>query len=85
MLFNSVDRLKNQKGLQVFTFKQLHSVTVGFGESNVVGHGRIGWFGRLPLGVFINLCQTAMVSACAKVGDFAFKLFDKMPHKDPIA
>ena len=31
------------------------------------------------------MCQTAMVSACAKVEDFAFKLFDKMPHKDPIA
>ncbi|XP_034710494.1 putative pentatricopeptide repeat-containing protein At5g40405 [Vitis riparia] len=31
------------------------------------------------------VCQTAMVSACAKVGDFAFKPFDKMPHKDPIA
>ena len=29
--------------------------------------------------------QTIMVSACAEVGDFAFKLFDKMPHKDPIA
>ena len=31
------------------------------------------------------VCQTAMVSACAKVGDFSFKLFDKMPYKDPIA
>ena len=32
------------------------------------------------------MCQTAMVSACAKTGDFAFarKLFDKMPHKDPV-
>ena len=32
------------------------------------------------------MCQTAMVSACAKMGDFAFarKLFDKMPHKDPV-
>ena len=41
MLFNNVDGLKNQKGIQVFTFKQLHSVTGGFGESNVVGRGRI--------------------------------------------
>ncbi|RVW34809.1 Alpha-(1,4)-fucosyltransferase [Vitis vinifera] len=40
MLFNNVDCLKNQKGLQVFTFKQLHFVTSGFGESNMVGHGR---------------------------------------------
>ena len=32
------------------------------------------------------VCQTAMVSACAKTGDFSFarKLFDKMPHKDPV-
>ena len=42
MLFNNVDCLKNQKGLQVFTFKQLPSVTGGFGESNMVGHGRFG-------------------------------------------
>ncbi|KAL3509116.1 hypothetical protein ACH5RR_028517 [Cinchona calisaya] len=28
-----------EKGLQVFTFKQLHSVTGGFGKSNVKGHG----------------------------------------------
>ncbi|CBI20536.3 unnamed protein product, partial [Vitis vinifera] len=42
MLFNNVDRLKNQKGLQIFTFKQLHSTISGFGESNVVGHGRFG-------------------------------------------
>ena len=39
------------------------------------------WIGEPDL-----VCQTAMVSACAKTGDFAFarKLFDKMPHKDPI-
>ncbi|RVW43564.1 hypothetical protein CK203_107077 [Vitis vinifera] len=42
MLFNNVDRLRNQKGLQIFTFKQLHSTISGFGESNVVGHGRFG-------------------------------------------
>ncbi|KAL6333912.1 hypothetical protein AAG906_039324 [Vitis piasezkii] len=41
MLFNNADRLKNQKGL-IFTFKQLHSTIGGFGESNVVGHGRFG-------------------------------------------
>ena len=30
------------------------------------------------------VCQTAMVSACVKMGDFTFarKLFDKMPYKD---
>ncbi|KAL6322612.1 hypothetical protein AAG906_014282 [Vitis piasezkii] len=33
------------------------------------------------------VCQTTMVSACAKMGDLAFarKLFDKTPYKDPIA
>ena len=33
-----------------------------------------------------SVYQTAMVSTCAKTGDFAFarKLFDKMPHKDPV-
>lgn len=30
------------KGLQVFTFKQLHSATGGFGKSNVIGHGGFG-------------------------------------------
>ncbi|RVW70526.1 Alpha-(1,4)-fucosyltransferase [Vitis vinifera] len=42
MQFNNADCLKNQKGLQVFTFKQLHFVTGGFGQSNMVGHGRFG-------------------------------------------
>ncbi|RVW21622.1 Proline-rich receptor-like protein kinase PERK8 [Vitis vinifera] len=32
---------RTRKGFR-FTFKQLYSVTGGFGESNVVGHGRIG-------------------------------------------
>ncbi|KAB1209500.1 hypothetical protein CJ030_MR6G005215 [Morella rubra] len=31
-----------EKGLQVFTFKQLHSATGGFSKSNVVGHGGFG-------------------------------------------
>ena len=33
------------------------------------------------------VCQTAMVNACVKTGDFAFawNLFNKMPHKDLIA
>ena len=32
------------------------------------------------------VCQSAIVNARVKMGDFAFawKLFDKMPHKDPI-
>ncbi|XP_027340311.1 probable serine/threonine-protein kinase PBL7 isoform X2 [Abrus precatorius] len=31
-----------EKGLQVFTFKQLHSATGGFSKSNVIGHGGFG-------------------------------------------
>ncbi|PSS14282.1 Serine/threonine-protein kinase [Actinidia chinensis var. chinensis] len=30
------------KELQVFTFKQLHSATGGFGKSNMIGHGGFG-------------------------------------------
>ncbi|KAE9588595.1 hypothetical protein Lal_00003090 [Lupinus albus] len=31
-----------EKGLRVFTFKQLHSATGGFSKSNVIGHGGFG-------------------------------------------
>ncbi|CAL0323580.1 unnamed protein product [Lupinus luteus] len=31
-----------EKGIRVFTFKQLHSATGGFSKSNVVGHGGFG-------------------------------------------
>ena len=33
------------------------------------------------------MCQIEMVSVCVKMGYFTFaqKLFDKMPHKNPIA
>ncbi|KAG6670509.1 hypothetical protein I3843_Q059800 [Carya illinoinensis] len=35
-------QVEAEKGLQVFTFKQLHSATAGFSKSNVVGHGGFG-------------------------------------------
>uniref|UniRef100_A0A5B7CBG3 Putative serine/threonine-protein kinase CDL1 n=1 Tax=Davidia involucrata TaxID=16924 RepID=A0A5B7CBG3_DAVIN len=35
-------QVATEKGLQVFTFKQLHSATGGFGKSNVIGHGGFG-------------------------------------------
>ncbi|KAF7833906.1 putative serine/threonine-protein kinase PBL7 [Senna tora] len=35
-----------EKGIQVFTFKQLHSATGGFSKSNVVGHGGFGFVYR---------------------------------------
>uniref|UniRef100_A0A7N0ZV20 Protein kinase domain-containing protein n=1 Tax=Kalanchoe fedtschenkoi TaxID=63787 RepID=A0A7N0ZV20_KALFE len=35
-------RVSADKGLQVFTFKQLQSATGGLGKSNVIGHGGFG-------------------------------------------
>ncbi|KAI9083082.1 hypothetical protein K1719_034986 [Acacia pycnantha] len=35
-----------EKGLQVFTFKQLHSATGGFSKSSVIGHGGFGYVYR---------------------------------------
>ncbi|GLT54506.1 hypothetical protein SLA2020_276980 [Shorea laevis] len=35
-------QLVAENGLQVFSFKQLHSATSGFSKSNVVGHGGFG-------------------------------------------
>uniref|UniRef100_A0A1D1Z0U9 Serine/threonine-protein kinase PBS1 n=1 Tax=Anthurium amnicola TaxID=1678845 RepID=A0A1D1Z0U9_9ARAE len=32
----------SERGVQVFSFKQLHSATGGFGKGNVVGHGSFG-------------------------------------------
>lgn len=39
-------------GVQVFSYKQLHSATGGFGKGNVVGHGSFGavYRGVLPDG-----------------------------------
>ncbi|KAK3000500.1 hypothetical protein RJ639_020446, partial [Escallonia herrerae] len=35
-------QVATDKGLQVFTYKQLHSATGGFGKSNVIGYGGFG-------------------------------------------
>lgn len=35
-------QVATDSGLLVFTFKQLHSATGGFGKSNVIGHGAFG-------------------------------------------
>lgn len=32
----------SEKGIQVFSYNQLHSATGGFGKGNVVGHGSFG-------------------------------------------
>ncbi|KAL6557902.1 hypothetical protein OROMI_018252 [Orobanche minor] len=35
-------QVTSEKGLQLFTFKQLHSATSGFTKSNLIGHGGFG-------------------------------------------
>lgn len=35
-------QVATEGGLQVFTYKQLHSATGGFGKSNVIGRGAFG-------------------------------------------
>lgn len=35
-------QVATERGLQVFTFKQLHSATGGLGKSNVIGRGAFG-------------------------------------------
>lgn len=47
-----VQAVVSERGVQVFTFKQLHSATGAFGKGNVVGHGSFGsvYRGVLPDG-----------------------------------
>ncbi|XP_034700769.1 probable serine/threonine-protein kinase PBL7 isoform X1 [Vitis riparia] len=66
-------QVATEKGLQVFTFKQLHSATGGFGKSNVVGHGG---FGLVYRGVLHDGRKVAvkLMDRAGKQGEEEFKV-----------
>ncbi|KAK4777403.1 hypothetical protein SAY87_017590 [Trapa incisa] len=63
----------SEKGLQVFTFKQLHSATGAFSKSNVVGHGS---FGSVYRGVLSDGRKVAvkLMDQAGKQGEEEFKV-----------
>ncbi|KAL3656108.1 hypothetical protein CASFOL_000504 [Castilleja foliolosa] len=69
---NNNIQVATKNGLQLFTFKQLHSATGGFGKSNVIGHGAFGFVYR---GVLQNGTKAAiklMDQAGGKQGEDEF-------------
>ncbi|GAB4824874.1 hypothetical protein Ancab_007744 [Ancistrocladus abbreviatus] len=62
-----------EKGLQVFTVKQLHSATSGFSKSNVIGHGA---FGLVYRGVLVDGRKVAvkLMDQAGKQGKEEFKV-----------
>lgn len=62
-----------ENGLQIFTFKQLHSATGGFSKSNVVGHGG---FGLVYRGVLNDGRKVAIkfMDHAGKQGEEEFKM-----------
>lgn len=62
-----------EKGLRLFTFKQLHSATGGFSKSNVVGHGG---FGLVYRGVLNDGRKVAIkfMDQAGKQGEEEFKV-----------
>lgn len=70
--FSNLD-IAIEKGLQVFTFKQLHSATEGFGHSNVIGQGA---FGSVYQGVLHDGKRVAvkLMDQAGKQGEEEFKV-----------
>ncbi|KAA8541068.1 hypothetical protein F0562_025031 [Nyssa sinensis] len=66
-------QVATERGLQVFTFKQLHSATGGFGKSNVIGHGGLGLVYR---GVLQDGRKVAvkLMDQAGKQGEEEFKI-----------
>jgi len=63
----------NERGVQVFSYKQLHSATGGFGKGNVVGHGS---FGSVYKGVLGNGRKIAvkLMDQAGKQGEEEFNM-----------
>lgn len=62
-----------EKGLQVFTFKQLNSATSGFSKSNIIGQGA---FGSVYRGVLTDARKVAikLMDHGGKHGEEEFKM-----------
>ncbi|CAL9119482.1 unnamed protein product [Musa textilis] len=63
----------SERGVQVFTYKQLHSATGGFGKGSVVGHGSFGavYRGVLPDG---RKVAVKLMDLPGKQGEEEFKM-----------
>uniref|UniRef100_A0A804JGS5 non-specific serine/threonine protein kinase n=1 Tax=Musa acuminata subsp. malaccensis TaxID=214687 RepID=A0A804JGS5_MUSAM len=63
----------SERGVQVFTYKQLHSATGGFGKRGVVGHGSFGavYRGALPDG---RKVAVKLMDRPGKQGEEEFKM-----------
>ncbi|GAB2274713.1 hypothetical protein Dimus_009485 [Dionaea muscipula] len=61
------------KGIQLFTFKQLHSATCGFSKSNLIGHGAFGivYWGVLSDG---RKFAVRLMDQAGKQGEEEFKV-----------